>query len=45
MSRLVHGPEAERNRLYAYAGTPSRNLAPLWLAVGFVAGVLAGVVL
>ncbi len=43
MSRLVHGPEAERNRLYAYAGTPPRNLAPLWLAVAFVVGLLCGV--
>ncbi len=45
MTARIIGPQECDQRRFAGLTQPSRNLAPLWLAVGFVAGVLAGVVL
>jgi hypothetical protein len=45
MTARIIGPEECDQRRFAGLTQPPRNLAPLWLAVAFVAGVLAGVAL
>jgi hypothetical protein len=41
-ARIIGPQECDQRRFAGLSPAPARNLAPLWLAVAFVAGLVCG---